>query len=83
MGGIENAAVHGILHLAGLDHRVHRQKVDLEILAGHGSHAVDVGFGIFKEDATAPGGLHFQDSGFGAGDCRRGDGACCRGRSER
>ncbi len=67
MGRIQHAAMHGILHLTGLDHRVDGQQVDLEVFAGPGIDPVDVRFGVLQEDPATPGGLHLQDLGLGKG----------------
>ena len=71
MGSIKHAAVNRILHLAGLDHRVYRQKVDFQILGRHRVYAIDVRLGILKENTTAPCGLHLDYFRFCARDAGR------------
>ncbi len=70
MGRVQNAAMHRILHLAGLDDRVDRQQVDRQGAARHLVDAVHVGLCVFKENTAAPGCLHLQCHTLGRVDCR-------------
>ena len=67
-----------ILHLAGFDHGVNRQQVDLQVLAAHGVHALDIVFGIVKESSAAPRRLNFQGHGLGMRYIRKRQGRCRR-----
>ena len=53
--------MNSILHLAGLDDRIHGKQIDPQILAGHRMNAINIAFCIFEEDAATPGSLHFKN----------------------
>ena len=59
MCGVQNTAVHRVLHLAGFDNRVDGQKVNFQRAAGHGVNTIHIGLRILQEYAAAPGCLHF------------------------
>ena len=68
--------MYGVLHLTGLDDRIHRQQFDLQGIPCHRINAIDIGFYILQKDAAAPGCLHFQGNGGGLHYTRRGNGTC-------
>ena len=80
MGRIQHAAMNSVLHLAGLDDRIHSKQIDPEIFACHRMDAINIAFGVFEENAAAPGSLHFENGRSRCRNIRRGNGRCrCTG----